>query len=147
MRSRRFVVLSIAGALALGPVAFAVPAHAAAKSPSAVKVAKTAKVSKVKNPKAVAAKAKASARKVARFNATGSAVSVDPAGTLVVAVKGGDRNLRRRTVTVAVDPTAKISLNNVPATLADIPAGAHVKVSGTRSGESLLAFKVHASTG
>jgi hypothetical protein len=145
MRSRRLVALSIAGALALGPVVLAVPAHAAATSPGAANVAT---VSKVKNSKAVAAKAKATARKAARFNATGNVVSVDAAaGTLVVAVKGGDAGLRRRTVTVAVDPGARISLNDAAATLADIPAGAHVKVGGTRSGESLRALKVNASTG
>ena len=145
MRSRRVLALSIAGALAIGPAVLAVPAHAAAKSPGAANVVK---VSKVRNPKAVAAKAKATARKAARFNATGKVVSVDAAaGTLVVAVKGGDRSLRRRTVTVAVDPTARISLNGAAATLADIPAGAHVKVSGTYSGASLLALKVNASTG
>lgn len=144
MRLRRYAALPIAAALLFGPVALAAPAQAAA--PAAVVTAKTTKATKTTKAKKAKKTTKASTKAV-RFTATGRVVAVDgAAGTLTVAVKGGDKTLRRKTVTIQVDPAAKVRLNDVTVPLADLPAGAHVAVTGTRTGDALLAFKVNAGT-
>jgi phage baseplate assembly protein gpV len=148
----------------LGPVALAVPAqaasapaavavvqgsgHSADKAAKAVKAREKARARALAKAKAKAeALAKADARKRSWFFATGKVTAVDAAaGTITVEVKNGEKALRNTTATITVDPTAKIKLNNTVASLASIPAGAHVGLAGKKTPNGRVAFKVYAVT-
>ena len=89
--------------------------------------------------------AQAKQRKAARFVATGIVVAVD-VDTLTVAVTGGSKSLRRTETVITVAPDARINRDDVAATVADIVAGDHVAVAGTRRDGGLVAARVNASS-
>src|SRR5438034_2347993 len=129
MKLRFLVALPVAVALIAGP-ALATPAYAASH---------TKRVAK--------ASAHAAKRRVP-FTAVGSLTTADTdAGTATVAVRSGMRDLRGKTVTVAVTAGTKIRLDDAASTLAALPAGARVTVVGVRAGTVLTATKLVARTG
>lgn len=80
------------------------------------------------------------------FTATGTITAVDTtAGTLTVAVKGGTKDVRGKTVTVAVGATTRIRVGGARKTLADLAAGYRVTVVGARQDTAYTAGLVEAS--
>lgn len=82
------------------------------------------------------------------FVATGVISSVDAAaGTVTVVVKGGSRDLHGTTQTFSVSPDAVIELDDATATLADLGAGDHASIRGTRNSDgSFTATRISASS-
>lgn len=87
----------------------------------------------------------AKARKAARFTATGTVVAVG-LETITVGVKGGDKALRGTAVLINVASDAKITRDDLAATLAEVQVGDHVAIQGTRADGVLTAAKVNASS-
>ncbi|HEY0000656.1 MAG TPA: hypothetical protein VGB74_09390 [Actinoplanes sp.] len=84
--------------------------------------------------------------KSTKFEATGTVKAVNAAaGTVTVAVKGGTKEVRGKTVTVKVPPTVRIVVNGARKTLADIGTGFQIAVGGTQTGTVYLATKVTAT--
>jgi hypothetical protein len=80
------------------------------------------------------------------FVATGVVTAVDvAAGTVTLRAKGGTRDVRRRTVTVAVPDTARVVVNGKRAAPAVIIAGAKITVNGFRSADVYTAIRVRVS--
>ncbi|MGZ6827784.1 MAG: hypothetical protein ACXVGH_13430 [Mycobacteriales bacterium] len=78
-------------------------------------------------------------RKPAPFTAVGVVTAVDPAaGTVTVADTGGSRDLHGRTVVVSVAGTTRVTLDDAPATLAQLAAGDAVTANGVRSASGAL---------
>ena len=144
MTFRRFVV-----GLAVGVIALTPSAAIAAKGGNKTHTAHTNRGAEHKaaaKAKSAERKAAAHARRDARFTATGTLVSVS-GDTLTVAVEGGNRKALKGTDAVfTVAEGAHINRDDAPATLADLVAGDHVAVKGTRDGETLVASKVNAAS-
>jgi hypothetical protein len=94
--------------------------------------------------KAKALKAPATAT---TFTAAGhvTAVGTDTL-TVTLDVKGGNQKLKGQSLTVSVPSTARVTREGVAATLADVQAGDHVAIQGTKSGTTYTAVKVHVDT-
>lgn len=165
--ARRVAVTVVAATLGLSAIAGPATAHALKGAPkaqriehakahktaaqervAAAKATRAAKVRALKVARAKAAKAaEAKARKAARFVATGVVTAVDaPAGTLSVLVDGGTKSLRGAEVTVTVPSDVAVNRDDVAATLGDVLVGDHVAVRGARSGETLTANRVNATS-
>src|SRR5205085_6297032 len=83
--------------------------------------------------------------KVVPYAATGTVTAVDAAGsTITLQVKGG-KDKHNTSVTVAVASTARIRLNDKAVTLATLPVGAKVAVSGTSAGGVVTVTRVNAN--
>jgi len=82
----------------------------------------------------------------AKFSATGTVTAVDAAaGTVTIKVKTGTKDVRRKTVTVAVPDNARIRVNGAAAeTLADIAVGYRIAVVGIRTDKTYTATRVEA---
>jgi hypothetical protein len=80
------------------------------------------------------------AARAATFALAGSIAAVDPAAGTVSVTAGA------ATTTVTVAATATIVLDEAAATLADLPAGARVRVTGTTTGGVRTATKVTAAS-
>lgn len=79
----------------------------------------------------------------AKFTASGivTAVSVDTS-TVVIAARGGTKDVRGQTITVTVPSTARIVVNGARRSLADVAAGYRITVTGTRSGTVYTAARL-----
>jgi hypothetical protein len=162
MRLRYPAVLSLTAALALGPV-LASPALAGShgtttsvaasakkhttKPTSKPKPVKPAKPQPVKpqpvKPVKPAKPQPTKPVKAVQFALSGALAAVDPAASTVSLLVKGGKEARGTTVTVVVAATAKIKLNDAVSTLAALPVGAHVAVSGTVAGSVRTAVKVN----
>ncbi|GAB1693704.1 hypothetical protein [Krasilnikovia sp. M28-CT-15] len=135
MRMRRSVVAAVAVAVGiLGPAtgAAAATAHQAGVKQLAT-VQASPKPSKPKKPKK------------AVFEGRGSISAIDvDAATVTVVVKGGTKNVRHRTVTVSVSPTARIKRNGAKASLASLAVGDRIEMKGTRAGEVYTVSRIQA---
>jgi hypothetical protein len=81
------------------------------------------------------------------FAANGTVTAVDAvAGTVVVAVKGGTKDVKGSSLTVVVPAAARIVLDDAPATLAQVQPGFRITVTGVRSGTGHTAAKIQASS-
>lgn len=135
MRPRSIVALAFVVAAIVGPAAGAAQA-APATSPKSAAVA-GAKITKPAKP--------AKPAKVP-FTTNGSVSAVDlDARTVTVVTTGGMRDLRGRSVTVAVPVGAKIVVNEVRASLDAVEAGFRITVVGVRAGDALTATKISAT--
>ncbi|MGX6600765.1 hypothetical protein ACWKSP_01310 [Micromonosporaceae bacterium Da 78-11] len=77
------------------------------------------------------------------FTASGSITAVDvTAGTITVVAKGGTKDVRRRTVAVAVPATVPIIVGGARMTLADLAVGFRITVVGTRAGTAYTAVRI-----
>jgi hypothetical protein len=86
------------------------------------------------------------APKPVRFTASGTVTAVDAeAGTVTLLAKGGTKDVRKRTVTVAVPAKASLRVNGKKATLAGVSAGQRIEVVGRRSGDVYTAEVVRVS--
>jgi hypothetical protein len=136
MRPRSFATATVV-ALALVLPAGAGAASAASWqsadcASTSVQEVKVAKAQKAKKVVAKAKKAKKAKKVRTSFNVGGKFCSVDGA-MLVLAVHGGqDKGLRGKTLAVTVAADAKVTRDEAPATLADLVAGDHVRVKGTK---------------
>jgi hypothetical protein len=119
-------------------VAWATPATKPAVSQKANPTPKSSKPAKATKP---AKSVKAS------FAANGSVTAVDvDAHTVTIVVKGGTKDVKGRTVRILLPSSARIVLDDAPATAADIEAGFRITVTGTRLGNLYTASKVQASS-
>lgn len=132
MRLRRtaFAALLAAGILVpaagTATVAFAQPGS----RPAAVQKAKP---KPVKTKKAVRTP----------FAAIGKVTAVDAAaGTVTLLATGGTRDVRRKTVTVAVPAAVRVVINSKRVTLAAVAVGARITVTGRFSAGTYTAAKV-----
>ncbi|HEX8347349.1 MAG TPA: hypothetical protein VF657_21810 [Actinoplanes sp.] len=160
MRLRYPAVISLTAALALGPV-LTTPAlagghgsptsvAAAAKKPTAKPTkpqpVKTQPAKPTKPPKPVPTKAPkpqpTKTVKAVSFGLSGTLTGVDAAASTVTLLAKGGKDTRGTTVTVLVATTARIRLNDAVSTLAALPLGARVAVSGTALGSVRTAVKV-----
>jgi hypothetical protein len=150
MRLRHLAILPLAAALSIGPL-LATPAdaagHAAGKStPAATKKTTPAAKPTSRPQPAKPTKPAKPANAAAPFSATGTLTGVDPTAlTVTLLVKGG-KDARGTSLTVAVSSTARINLNDTPSTLAALPLGAHVAVSGTTSNTVRTASRINADS-
>lgn len=128
---------------ATAAVAWAGPAAGPAASLGAAKTPRTPQP-----PKATKAPKPAKPAKVVKveFTASGVVTAVDAgAGTVTVAVKGGTKDVRGRTVVIVLAPGARIVVDDAPATAGDVEVGFRITVRGTRTGAVHTASKVQAS--
>jgi hypothetical protein len=143
MRRTALVIAMAAGIIVptvstAATVAWASPATKPAVSQKAKPAPKTSKPAKTTKP---AKPVKAS------FAANGSVTAVDvDAHTVTVVVKGGTKDVKGRTVGILLPSSARIVLDDAPATAADIEAGFRITVTGTRVGNVYTASKVQASS-
>jgi hypothetical protein len=80
------------------------------------------------------------------FTAAGTITAVDTAaGTVTVAAKGGTKDVRGKTVTVAVGSTTRIRVGGARKTLADLAVGYRVAVVGVRQDTTYTAGLIEAS--
>ncbi|WIM93929.1 hypothetical protein ACTOB_005923 [Actinoplanes oblitus] len=133
MRMRRLAaVVAMAAAVTLPVASTGVAAYAAKPSaaPSSHKKApvKPAPVKKVK----------------VAFTASGKVTKAD-ATSVTVAVKGGTRDVKGRTVTIGVPSTARVLLNGKKVAVSALAAGYQITVSGTYVDAVYTATKVEAS--
>ena len=136
MRLRRCITAVVLTATVLlpgvsGTAAWAKPSAkpAAAKSAKLVKVSKHAKPVKVK------------------FAASGVITAVNKdAGSFSLRAKGGTKDVKGHIITVTAPSTARVILDDAPATLADLVAGYRITVTGTRLGTVYSASKIQASS-
>jgi hypothetical protein len=139
MRRTALVIAMAAGIMVptvsnAATVAWAKPA-VSQKAKPAPKTSKPAKATKPAKP------VKAS------FAANGSVTAVDvDAHTVTVVVKGGTKDVKGRIVGILLPSSARIVLDDAPATAADIEAGFRITVTGTRVGNVYTASKVQASS-
>ena len=137
MRVRHFVVATAVAAFAVVPAMSSAASAAAPARPStaAAKVTKPVVKPVVKPVKPVV------------FTAVGTVTAVDAeARTVTLLAKGGAKPVRATSVTVTVAPTAKVVVDGVVATLADVVAGHKVSVHGTSTAGKVLVTKVIASS-
>ncbi|HEX5741424.1 MAG TPA: hypothetical protein VFY17_07725 [Pilimelia sp.] len=133
MRMRHFAVATVMACGVLAPVAVATAATAAPTKPAASQ-AKPSKPSKPVKPV-----------KPVKFAVSGVVSSVDAdARTITVTVKGGASELRGKTTTFGVHATARVTVDDVQATLGDVQAGHKVNVQGDKVGAVYTAMRVHA---
>ncbi|MBB2946943.1 hypothetical protein FB565_006711 [Actinoplanes lutulentus] len=141
MRMRRTAVaVAMTVAVVVPAVSTGVVAYAqAGSSPS------TGQVVAAKKP--TATPTKSSGKKVkATFSATGTVTAVDAAkGTVTVAVKGGTKDVKGRTVTIGVPSSVRILLNGKKVAVSALAAGNKITVAGTRIDAAYTATKVQAS--
>ncbi len=143
MRMRRTALaLAVAAAVTVPTVATAsVAAAKPAAKPAASHGKPAAKPAKPTKPAKPAKPVKVT------FSASGVVTAVDlDARTVTVAAKGGTKDVKGRTVGVVVPSTARIVLDDAPATVADLEAGFRITVTGTRLGTVYTASKVQASS-
>lgn len=134
---RTAVAVAMITAVAVPLVAAGVVASAQPSS-SSVGVVSVAKKS-AKKPAGMPA------RKVA-FSATGTVTAVDAAkSTVTVAVKGGTKDVRGRSVTVSVPSSVRILLNGKRIQVSALAAGNKITVVGTRVDAAYTATKVQAT--
>lgn len=159
MSTRRMLRTVAVSAVAASLVLSAIALPAAAKGPKpgrgpAIALAKKSAAHGKSADARTAAKARAALkgksaaakqRKAARFVANGTVVAVG-ADSLTVAVKGGAKSLRGTEAVITVAADARISRDDVAATLADILAGDHVSVRGARRDGVLVASRLNASS-
>ncbi len=141
MRLRHAVIAIVLSTGALVPAAVSGTAAWAgpAPGPAAVQKAKPAKPIRPVKPAKPAKPVKVT------FTAAGAVTGVDAAaGTVTLVARGGTKDVRGHTVTVLVPGTARIVLDDAPATLADLTAGFRITVTGTRAGTVHTASKVQA---
>ena len=82
-----------------------------------------------------------------RFTAVGTVAAVDTAArTVTVTATGGTPGVKGTTVTVAVPATAKVTVDDVKASLELVDAGDAVTVNGLRAGATLTATHVNGTT-
>jgi hypothetical protein len=80
------------------------------------------------------------------FTATGTITAVDTAaGTVTVAAKGGTRDVRGKTVTIAVTATTRIRLNSKNKSLAALAAGDKISAVGFDRSAVYTATKIEAT--
>jgi hypothetical protein len=140
MVTRRLAAAILTGALAL-TATVATPSSAFA----ATHGKRTSTSAKAKTAKGKTAKVKAS--KPVKFTASGTVGAVDAtAATLTVTHTHGTKVVRNKTITVSVSSAAKVVVNDVPATLADVQPAMHVTVLGTQTSAGFVASKVLAGT-
>ncbi len=126
-------------AVSTAAVAWAKPAT----KPAAVQKAKP---KPVKTPAKPVKPVKPAKPVKANFTASGSVTAVNPAaGTVTVAAKGGTKDVKGSVVTVTVPSTARIVLDDAPATLGALAVGFRITVTGTKLGTAYTAAKVQAS--
>lgn len=82
--------------------------------------------------------------KAAQFALSGT-LTATTSSTVTLTVKGPRRD-RGASVTVEVADTARIVLNHAPSTLAALPVGARVAVSGTATATTRTATRVKVET-
>jgi hypothetical protein len=135
MRPRSFATAALVALALVVPSSGAASAASwkSAECPTAtVQAAAATKAVKAQKKAKKAKKAKKSKSVHVKFNLGGKFCSVD-GSTLVFVVHGGqDKGLRGKTLGVTVAENAVIMRNDAPATLADLQAGDHVRVKGTR---------------
>lgn len=84
-------------------------------------------------PPAASSSSSSSGKKAAVFAANGTVSAVDVVnGTVTLYAKGGTKNVRRQTVTVAVPDGARIRVNGKKATLDAVGVGYRIDVTGRR---------------
>lgn len=83
------------------------------------------------------------AKKKVVFTAAGKVTAVD-GSSLTVAVKGGTKDVRGRTVTFAVADGARVRLNGKRVQVGALVAGVRVTVSGTRTDGVYAATRIEA---
>lgn len=139
MRARHLVL----SALAAAAVAFAaVPAVQAAAAPGSPGKAKAAAA---KSGKSAVKKAKPA--KPAPFSVNGTVTAVDAtARTVTLAATGGMKDLRNTSVTITIAADAKIVVDDVRAPLAEVTAGDRATIVGLRTGGTLTAKKISATS-
>nr|WP_296072190.1 hypothetical protein [uncultured Actinoplanes sp.] len=99
------------------------------------------------SPAASASHGKPTAKPVkkVKFSASGTVKAVDAAArTVTIAVKGGTKDVRGRTVTVKVPSDVKVVVNGGRRGLAEVAPGFTVTVTGVRAGDVYSAEKVDA---
>lgn len=80
------------------------------------------------------------------FAGSGRVTAVDAeAGTVTLLAKGGTKDVRKRSVTVVVADTARITVNSRRSTLDAVTVGAKITVTGTRSAGVYSATRVQVS--
>ena len=80
------------------------------------------------------------------FTAIGTITAVDTAaGTVTVAAKGGTKDVRGKTVSVAVGGTTRIRVGGGGKALADLVAGYRVTVVGVRRQTTYTASRIEAT--
>jgi hypothetical protein len=139
MRMRRTAVAAL---LAAGIV---VPTMATAAAAVAQPAAHPAAAQRAKDKVAVKP---GKTRKPVRtpFAASGRVTAVDAAaGTVTLLAQGGSKDVRKRTVTVAVPSTARVVINGKRGALSAVTVGARITVNGTRSAGVYTASKVQVS--
>jgi hypothetical protein len=140
MLIRRLATVVLTGVLAL-TAGVATPSSAFAASHSK----KTTVSAKAKTEKAK--KTDVKTRKPVKFTASGIVGAVDPTvATLTVTHTHGSKAVRNKIITVSVPSTAKVVVNDVPATLTDVQPAMHVTVLGTQTSAGFVASKVLAGT-
>ena len=148
MSTRRMLRSVAVAAMAASLVLSTIALPAAAKGPRSGRGPAIAAEKKSAAHGKAGAKGKSAAakqRKAARFVATGAVVAVGT-DNLTVAVIGGHKSLRGTETVVTVASEARISRDDLVATLAEIVAGDHVSVKGTRRDGGLVASRVNASS-
>ena len=80
-----------------------------------------------------------------KFSAAGTVTAVDAAaGTVTIKVKTGTKDVRRKTVTVAVADNARVRVNGAAGSLADLAVGYRISVVGIRTNKTYTATRVEA---
>ncbi len=150
-RRIRFAALAVVGAVALTGIAAGpasahkgpghkgkgkAAAHAGSHGRSADKMKGKGKGKAKAHPKPV------------KFAAVGSVTAVDvEAGTVTVAVKGGNSGLRGKTATFAVSADARVRRDDVAVSLAELQAGDHVAMKGVKNTSgAFVAMRVNAES-
>ena len=139
MRLRHVSVAALIACGLLVPTTAAAAAGPARPAASQVKATKSAKPSQPAKPSKPA--------KPVKFAASGVVDAVDAvARTITVTVKGGATGLRGKTITFSVAATARITLNDTSATLAEVQTGYRTNVHGEQIGSVYTAARINAST-
>lgn len=115
-------------------------APATGKKPAAEKPA-TGKPS-TKKPAVKKPAVKKPAKKI-KFSATGTVTAVDAAaGTVTVKVTAGTKEVKGKTITVAVPTTLRVLINGAKKKLADLTPGYSITVTGLTTGTTNTADKI-----
>ncbi|RZU49520.1 hypothetical protein EV385_1273 [Krasilnikovia cinnamomea] len=133
MRMRRTLVAAVAVAVAI--VGSATGAAAAEVQPQTKRTSVSVHALH-KDPKPAKPK---------KFEGRGKISAIDvEAGTLTVVVKGGTKNIRHRTVTVSVSPTARIKRNGKKVSLASLAVGDRIKLRGAKKDDTYTVSRIQA---
>jgi hypothetical protein len=137
---RSAVAAMLAAGIIVPAVSGAAVAMAAPSSHSAGTFVDAAKSDKPGKP------GKPSRRVKVKFAAEGRVTAVDAAaGTVTLLAKSGTKDVRKKTITVAVPAGARIVVGGRRATVAGIVAGARIAVTGTRVGAEYTAARISAT--